>query len=61
MCNVLSGEGLSPSAINELQEQEGTQNCQRMYFVNKIPVPYLKALFHLRLQIVLTYEPVRPT
>jgi len=34
--NVVSGEVLSPSAINELQEQEGTQNCQKMYFVHKI-------------------------
>jgi len=57
MCNVVSGEGLSASAINQIQEPEGTQNCQRMYFVNKISVPHLKALFHLRLLIAPTHEP----
>ena len=61
MCNAASGEGLSPSAINELQEQEGTQNCQRMYFIHKISVPHLNAIFHLRLQTVPTCETVRPT
>jgi hypothetical protein len=61
MCKVVSGEGLSVSAINEIQEPEGTQNYQRMYFVNKISVPHLKALFRLRLRTVRTYEPVPPT
>jgi len=49
MCNVVSAEGISASAINEIQGPEGTQNCQGMYFVNKIYVPHLKALFHLYL------------
>jgi hypothetical protein len=61
MHKVVSVEGLSPSAIHELQEQEGTQNCQRMYFVHKISVPHLNAPFHFRLQNVPTYEPVLAT